>query len=79
MNARDIIRKFLADNGYDGLTNGGCGCGLDDLMSTDECTGDCVPAKRSKCNQADCPAPGFCMAYETDGDIWCYRPVKTTN
>jgi len=78
MNARDIVRKFLADTGCDGLTNGGCGCGVNDLMPCEYSAGNCVPAKRVKCNRADCPNPDDCRAIDEENG-WCYRPVKTTN
>ena len=31
MNCLDIIKKYLEDNGFDGLTTEVCGCGLDDF------------------------------------------------
>ncbi len=33
MNIKEIIKKHLEDNGFDGLVNdSGCGCMLDDFM-----------------------------------------------
>jgi hypothetical protein len=73
MTVRDIVKKYLEDNGYDGLAINECGCGLGDLMPCDNASPYCVPAKRFKCNRADCPTPGFCAG---DVDDWCYRPVE---
>ena len=77
MNVKEIVEKYLRDNGHDGLAVNECGCGLDDLMPCGNVSPDCVPAKRVKCND-DCPfASTGCTAVEYDG--WCYRPVETTN
>jgi len=40
---KDIITEYLKTNGYDGLFNDECACGLDDLMPCDGGYGDCVP------------------------------------
>ncbi|MDR1911664.1 MAG: hypothetical protein LBQ52_04880 [Helicobacteraceae bacterium] len=66
MNVKEMVEKWLTDNGYDGLYNNDfdaddpCGCGLDDLICCDfpsvEC---CVPAYKR----------------EVDGEIY-YFPTK---
>jgi hypothetical protein len=44
MNVRVIVKKFLEENGYDGLCNDDlCGCKLDDLFPCDCCGLDCEP------------------------------------
>ena len=56
MNVGEIIKKYLEDNGYDGLAGEECGCVLEDLYP---CNGDrdvthCVPGHRVNC---DCDDP----------------------
>ena len=45
MNISDIVRKYLTDNGFDGLCGAGCGCHMDDICP---CGGEgnfleCIP------------------------------------
>lgn len=35
MDILDIVKKYLKDNGYDGLGNDECGCSIDDLFPCD--------------------------------------------
>ena len=35
MNVYEITKKYLIDNGYDGLFTDDCGCLVDDLMPCD--------------------------------------------
>ena len=35
-NSREMLKKYLADHGYDGLYNGNCGCGINDFAPCDE-------------------------------------------
>jgi hypothetical protein len=48
MNIKEIVAKYLKENGYDGLVNPDiwkCGCHLDDLMSCNEPhETECIPA-----------------------------------
>ena len=57
MTVIDIIRDYLKAKGYDGLTSGECGCGLDDLHPCCEsCFCECKPAylcKEPVCYRAD--------------------------
>ena len=50
MTVREIVAKWLVDNGWGGLHREDCGCGMDDLMA---CGSDgmdgCEPAKKGKC------------------------------
>jgi hypothetical protein len=63
MNVHQIIEKYLADNGYDGLCNPkrACGCYIDDLFPYDY---DCDPAQ---CQ------PGYNVAVEGG---WKIKPDK---
>ena len=50
MTVKEIVEKYLRENGYDGLAGEDCGCGLDDLAPCESCTFECVPAYRVMCN-----------------------------
>lgn len=53
---RDIVIKYLQENGYDGLVSndGDCGCRLDDLFPcTDYCL-NCIPGYLVKCEHDEC-------------------------
>ena len=45
MNVREIIKKHIEDNGYDGVYTDDCGCKLEDLFpcGCDVCVSDCKP------------------------------------
>jgi len=44
MNCREIVKKYLEENGYDGLyCHGECGCLLDDLAPCDSDFTSCEP------------------------------------
>lgn len=75
MNVFDIIKKYLIDNGYDGLCCQDCGCGVDDLVPCDDDFSQCVPAYKKPCNQEECPNPDECEWYgESKRKRDCYRP-----
>jgi hypothetical protein len=45
MTGKEIIEKYLKENGFDGLCGGYCcGCTLDDLIPCEFGVKDCVPA-----------------------------------
>ncbi len=47
---RGIIIEFLTANGYDGLADDECGCGIDNLAPWGTCIPlDCEPAYRWRC------------------------------
>ncbi len=51
MNGREIILKYLQENGYDGLAGEDCGCGIDDLCPCDAAIPtECVPARLRTCD-----------------------------
>jgi len=71
MDVKEIIKKYLKENGFDGLICSDCRCDVDNLV---ECCCDlidimdCKPAFRviSECN--DCDHAEFCENYkEHDG------------
>jgi len=74
MTAKDIIIKYLKENGYDGLCDGDqCGCGINDTFPCDCIDGDnCQPAYKRYCINCDfnddCDikeeAEGFCFHTE---------------
>ena len=78
MSVKEIIEKYLKENGYDGLFNNEydlCGCGLDDLCP---CNGDiltCQPAYKRQCK--DCSEKGTCEMFK-EGASYCYslKPGK---
>jgi hypothetical protein len=44
MNCKEIVKKYLKDNGYDGLyVPGECGCEIDDLQPCSEDMSECKP------------------------------------
>ena len=45
MNTKGIVKKWLTDNGYDGLYEGGCGCRKSDLFPCGSDPGRCMPGK----------------------------------
>ena len=48
-NCKDIIKTWLRQHGYDGLSTNECGCGFDDFVP---CMGDnfadCVPSHKTR-------------------------------
>jgi hypothetical protein len=51
MNVREIVEKWLNDNGYDGLWNyHGCGCSLKDFVPCDNPIDECEPGYEIPCN-----------------------------
>jgi hypothetical protein len=53
MTCKDIIKKYLEDNGYDGLARDECGCFVDDLFPCGCDSQECVPGKRKRVNHGD--------------------------
>ena len=51
---KDIIISYLKSNGYDGLCNVECGCGVDDLFPCDRPEEGCVPAHKVECDPTEC-------------------------
>ncbi len=63
INVRDIIKKWLKDNGYDGLYSSdySCGCSLENFISCDESwVLNCQPGYKVPCEGSDHCQPGEC-------------------
>lgn len=60
MDVHDIVKKYLKDNGYDGLVNVelDCGCYIDDLFVCEQVAYNCEPAYAIKCTD-DCDEKGM--------------------
>ena len=50
MDVRQIVIKYLKENGFDGLYAEGCGCEISDLMPCDMPCEDCKPGYKSSCD-----------------------------
>jgi len=66
MTVKEIVKKYLEDNGYDGLTSGDCGCKVDDLVPCGgaTCCGshmDCKAGYLTDCDPETCSADGDCL------------------
>lgn len=79
MTIKDIIEKYLKDNGFDGLAGDECGCGVDDIFPCSEFCGQCEPAKYVKCE--DClkedEGEGCPYGRDTATEGGCYRVPDT--
>ena len=67
MTVKEIVEKYLRDNGYEGLCNpdNECGCPLDDLMScSGEYVGPCEPGYASVIDYGDGPEPVISLKKE---------------
>lgn len=71
MTAKEIIKNYLLDNGYDGLVAEsfiGCGCEAEDLMPCDSYCGDCKPAHKVPCpGEEICAYGGGCSFHMQEG------------
>lgn len=84
MTVQEIVAEYLKNNGYDGLCNEDCGCGLEDFMpcvnsQLSVCeTHGCEPAYRIELGSTEC-AGWDCEEIKCDGMAYCYRPSKLPN
>lgn len=61
MTIKEIVEKYLKDNGFDGLYCGDeCACGTNDLMPCGEPIADCKAGYYCKCDPETCTADGDC-------------------
>ena len=73
MDVKQILSKWLTENGFQGLYNADvrCGCDVDDLNPCGDCAMECKPAYKTKCNP-NCESK--CDAF--DEKATCYTTVK---
>jgi hypothetical protein len=60
MNVKEIIIKYLKENGYDGLCTDDCGCQISDLCPCGNNIELCGPGYKHKCREeyyCDCDIP----------------------
>jgi hypothetical protein len=52
MNVKEIVQKYLADNGYDGIWNadGECCCGATGLFICEGNPEECIPGVKKPCD-----------------------------
>jgi len=63
MNVREIVKKYLEQNGFDGLVcqDGECGCILSDVSPCGDMLDSCEPGYVVPCPGPDgCPNGGGC-------------------
>lgn len=65
MTVKELIKKYLEENGFDGLCSDDCGCGIDDLFPCGEIPDDCVPAYKCNCD------------HHCDDYLMCWTSCKT--
>lgn len=71
MIVKEIIEKYLRENGYDGLFHDGdCGCEVDDLIPCEVFCNNCEPGYKVSCNPETCELGGDCR--------WHISPDKET-
>ena len=51
MTVKEIVKKYLEENGLEGLCGLDCGCNLDDLMPCSCCCEKCVPGYGVHCTK----------------------------
>jgi hypothetical protein len=73
MTVKEIVSKYLVDNGFGGLHNGDCGCFDDDLFPCDGPCDSCEPAYKVPAHCATCEIG--CEASDTAA-VWCLTTVK---
>jgi len=54
MTCKEIIKKWLDDNSYDGLFHDDCGCSKDDLFPCGSCFDQCEPGYREDTPGGEC-------------------------
>lgn len=59
MTIKEILAKWLADNGYDGLAYDGCGCAIGELMMCEAPCEYCEPAYKGIAPEDEDPGVWF--------------------
>ena len=60
MTVKEIVREWLGENGYDGLTSGECGCEASDLFPCMDACQSCMAGHKEPCDPKSCPVDGAC-------------------
>jgi hypothetical protein len=62
MDLRTLLKRYMEDNGYDGLfnPNSDCACEKDDLAPCDEMSIECTLGVKGACDPETCPIDGEC-------------------
>ena len=63
MTVKDMVKKYLETNGFDGLCCEDCGCGLDDLMACGETYNDCKAAYKRIVTKEEFEDMNFDLGY----------------
>ena len=75
MTVKEIIKKYLIDNGFDGLCNMDCGCGLRFLA--EPCDGDCGECQPAYKHERDCKNCNvLCDGFGEEVTGYCYKTEK---
>lgn len=53
LSVKEVMKKWLANRGYQGLCSEDCGCDIDDLFPCGEYCGACRAAYRFECERCD--------------------------
>ena len=65
MRVKEIIKKYLKENGFDGLAGDSCGCFISDLMPCDNPSPDCSAGHKKSC--LNCLSRGDCDITDISG------------
>lgn len=73
MTVKEILTKWLSNNGYSGLCHpeSECGCGLEDLIVCEMACDECVPARHvacPDCHDTDCDDRDLCNGCYKEAD-----------
>ena len=75
INAIEMIKRYLKDNGYSGLycEDQECGCSIEDIPQTEYCNlENCYPAYERKCK--NCNDSGNCNLDAEGYSDGCFHP-----
>lgn len=70
MTVKEIIKKHLDDNGFDGLYADECGCSKDDLFPCESTPENCQPGYKQPCTCGESYASNY------GGHDWHIGPDK---
>ena len=77
MTVKEIVKKYLGENGYDGLyCNGKCACKLSNLTDYCEDPTDCKPGYKHECDTCDLSDDECTDTEDRYPGGWCIREDK---